>query len=279
VEDALKRESALMQQAQRAALLGQLVGGFVHDFNNLLSVINGCSELMLGGQGSPRELAAEIHRAGTRAAAFARQLLSVGHARPGARPLVDVNAVIRDMTPLLQRLLGKDIKLVTLLDAAVRLARADAGEFEQVLLNLAINARAVMPQGGLVTIETANVEVAWGADPAYPKLAPGAYVMMAVVDTGHGIAPEIKARLFEPFFTTKAPGVGTGLGLATVQRIVHSHGGAVTVESEPGCGACFKVFLPRVQGVAHEDALAKEDSVHDLDTVHEGRQPGRPKGW
>jgi PAS domain S-box-containing protein len=244
-----KKFEEQLRQAQKMEAVGHLAGGVAHDFNNLLTVINGYSELLLGRLGPKdpmRELLAEVSRAGERAGALTRQLLAFSrHQAPEAKVL-DLNAEVSDMEKLLRRVIGEDVILTTSLDPMLGRVKIDPGRFQQVLLNLAVNARDAMPQGGRLTIETRNVTLDENSSRTHSFLSAGTYSLLAVSDTGVGMDEATRAHIFEPFFTTKGPGKGTGLGLATVYGIVIQSGGSIEVESEPGLGTSFKVFLPQV---------------------------------
>jgi CheY-like chemotaxis protein len=231
-----------------------------HDFNNLLTVIMGYSNLLLGRLGpgdQHRGPVEEIHRAGERAASLTRQLLGFSRKQVVVPQVLYLNAVVRETEKMLKRLIGEDIALATVLGSALGRVRIDPGQVDQVLMNLAANARDAMPTGGRLTIETANVALGQTYAQLHPDAQPGRYVLLAVSDTGCGMDGPTRARLFEPFFTTKGPGRGTGLGLATVYGIVKESGGHVDVYSEPGCGTTVKVYLP----LAEEEAPAPAPKV------------------
>ena len=236
------------QQAQKMEAIGRLAAGVAHDFNNLLTVILGFCELLLADldPADPRQAdIAEIQKAGARAAGLTRQLLAFSRKEIIEPTLLDVNAIVADMRVLVGRLIGADVTIMLDLERGLAPVKADRGQVEQIVLNLAVNARDAMPKGGTLTIETANVELDEHYAKTHLAVKPGAYVVLTVTDTGTGMTPEVQARLFEPFFTTKEPGKGTGLGLATVQSIVLRSGGSATVSSEVGKGTSFKVYLPR----------------------------------
>ena len=244
-----KRVEAQLRQAQKMDAIGRLAGGVAHDFNNLLSVISGYGELLerelAPGHPGHRRLR-EIRRATDSATVLTRQLLTFSrHESPQARVL-DLNEIVPNAEAMLRRLIGEDIELTTALAADLGRVRADAGQMEQLILNLAINARDAMPGGGKLMIETANVELDQRYAGTHPGVKPGPYVMLAVSDTGTGMDAETLAHLSEPFFTTKPRNQGTGLGLATVYGIAQQSGGSVNVYSEVGEGTSFKVYLPRV---------------------------------
>ncbi len=244
--------------AEKMDAVGRLAGGVAGDFNNVLTVITGYAELLraeVPASGPLRRFVDEIIYAGERAAALTRQLLAFSRGST-AQPLVlDLGSLADNMEPMLRRLLGQNIELILLTSPpGVGLVKADASQIEQAIVNLATNARDAMPDGGKVVIEIAGVDLEDGAGSKNLGLNPGPYVMMAISDTGVGMDAETRSRLFEPFFTTKTPGKGSGLGLATVYGAVKQSEGAVTVYSQPGCGAIFEIYLPRVQNTVAEPA-------------------------
>ena len=246
-EEALKESEERLRHAQRMEAIGRLAGGIAHSFNNLLAAIAFQCELLCDEieEGDKRRAhVEEIQRAQERAATLARQLLAFGRKQVLQPRKLLLDGVIRDMEPMLRRLIGEHIRLETRLGTADGAVHADLGQLEQVILNLVVNARDAMPDGGTLSLATEAVEVR-KPDEAGGELPPGRYLQLSVTDTGVGIPPEVKERLFEPFFTTKERGQGTGLGLATVHGIVHQSGGHIRAESDEGQGARFTVLLPQ----------------------------------
>ena len=257
---ARKRLEDELRQAQKMEAVGRLAGGVAHDFNNLLTVIQGRSALLQAhlAAGDPlRRHVDLIEQAGSRAAALTRQLLAFSRKQVIDPKVLDLNALVAGLEPMLRRLLGEDIELVTASTPPVDRVMADPGQLEQVIMNLVVNARDAMPRGGALRIETMTAELDAQYAKLHPGTLPGRYVMLAVSDTGIGMDAATKARIFEPFFTTKGE-QGTGLGLATVYGIVKEAGGTVRVYSEPGLGATFKVFLPGVAEAAARPAAGPD---------------------
>jgi PAS domain S-box-containing protein len=247
------------QQARRMEAVGRLAGGIAHDFNNLLTIIKGYTELARRRAETP-ELRTDIERiedASERAAALVRQLLAFSRKQVLQPKNLDLNGVVGGLEQLLRRLLGEHVQLQTNLDAKLGTIKADPSQVEQVLMNLVVNARDAMPEGGRLIIETSNAELDQKYASEHVSVKPGPYVMLAVSDTGVGMSAETVAHIFEPFFTTKGTSRGTGLGLATTYGIVKQSGGYIWVYSEPGQGTTFKVYLPRFEEEAEASAAAK----------------------
>jgi PAS domain S-box-containing protein len=249
-EEGLRLSEEQLRQSQKMEAVGRLAGGIAHDFNNLLTAIQGNVEMLMlevPHGGAMRDDLLEIKRAATRAASLTRQLLAFSRKQMLAPKVLDVNAVVHELERMMVRVIGEDVQLVTVLGAEHAAVRADPGQLEQVVLNLAVNARDAMPRGGTLRIETREVTLGEAEAQRYPyRVDPGEYVRLTVSDTGVGMSPEVLARVFEPFFTTKEQGKGTGLGLSTVYGIVKQSGGYVWAESEEGRGSRFRVYLPRV---------------------------------
>ncbi|MBI2932577.1 MAG: response regulator [Planctomycetes bacterium] len=247
--DAREKAQEQFFQAQKMEAIGRLAGGVAHDFNNLLTAITGYADLIadrLPKNDPVRGDVDELRKAAQRAASLTRQLLAFGRKQVAAPAVVDVNAVVGDMDKMLRRIIGEDVDIVTSLDPNLGHAKVDSGQIEQIVLNLAVNARDAMPKGGKLTIETANVDLSEGFVQRHETVRPGPYVMLAVSDTGCGMDEQVRSHLFEPFFTTKELGKGTGLGLSTVYGIVKQNQGYVWVYSEPERGSTFKIYLPRM---------------------------------
>ncbi len=258
VEEALRESQEQLLHAQKMEAVGRLAGGVAHDFNNMLTAIKGFAQLLLLDlpiESPLREYVEEIQRAAERSADLTRQLLAFSRRQILQPKVLDLNQVVRDMDRMLRRVIGEDVELAHALEPRADRVRADPGQLEQVIMNLAVNARDAMPHGGKLRLETRNVEVRADDVVHPPFLRPGRYVGLSVRDTGRGMDPEVHAHVFEPFFTTKAQ--GTGLGLATVYGIVKQSDGYVWAESEPGRGSCFHVLLPRVEA-APQPAYAQE---------------------
>jgi two-component system cell cycle sensor histidine kinase/response regulator CckA len=245
-----KKLEQQLRQAQKVEAIGQLAGGIAHDFNNLLGIIIGYSEIFEErlGLGDPlRPKAEQIKKAGRRAASLTRQLLAFSRQQALEPKVLDLNAVIADTLKMLRRLIDENVELVAVPEPALGRVSADQGQIEQIIMNLTVNARDAMPHGGKLTISTSNAEMDDAFVRRNPGAVPGSYVVLSVGDTGCGMDHETQAHIFEPFFTTKGEGKGTGLGLATVYGVVKQSGGYISVESEPGKGSTFRIYLPRIE--------------------------------
>jgi PAS domain S-box-containing protein len=264
-EEQQRSLEAQLSQAQKMESVGRLAGGVAHDFNNLLMVILGYAEMALSDSGGlPPELRGqveEIQKGGERARDLTRQLLAFGRKQTLQMKVLDLNEVVLGFEKMLGRLIGEDIQVQTALDFGIGKVEADAAQIEQVLLNLAVNARDAMPNGGRFTVETADVVLDDEYAAMHPEVEPGAYVMLAVSDTGCGMNAETLRMVFEPFFTTKGPGKGTGLGLAMVYGIVRQHRGSISVYSEVGFGTTFKIYLPRTAQAGQTECAAPPNAV------------------
>jgi PAS domain S-box-containing protein len=247
-----KRLEEQLREAQKMEAIGKLAGGIAHDFNNLMTIVTGYSELLqsaLEGDPNLAEKAAEIHKAGEQAASLTRQLLAFSRRQVIQKKLLNLNEVLSSMSSMMRRLLQDDIELQIVQDPALALVRGDSAQFQQIIMNLIINARDAMPNGGRIMLSTANAICDKGDGLHEPC------VRIMVRDTGYGIPPEIREHIFEPFFTTKEQGRGTGLGLATVHGVVQQAGGHVAVESEPGQGTTFYLYLPTAEGEVSPEPL------------------------
>ena len=263
-----RRLQQQLTQSQKMEAIGRLAGGVAHDFNNLLTVITSYSDLVyqdLPPDDPRRDDVDQVRKAADGAAALTRQLLAFSRQQVLEPKVIDLNSVVDNLKKILQRVIGEDVELTTVLAAELAAVKADVSQIEQILMNLAVNARDAMPSGGKLTIETTNADY----DPERQQRSDGSseFVMLAVTDTGTGMDEATKARIFEPFFTTKQPGKGTGLGLATVYAIVTQAGGFIWVYSELGHGTSFKIYLPQVDAVATTAAVARVDLPRGTETV------------
>jgi len=271
VTDRLQVEGRLLQ-AQKLESVGRLAGGVAHDFNNLLTVINGYCDMLMSelpqDEGS-HELVAEIRTAGERAAALSGQLLVLSRKQVVQAREVNLNDIIGEVEKMLGRVIGEDIRLESVLSPSLGCVLADPGQLHQILMNLAVNARDAMPNGGTLLIETTNIDLEEGFAGPHAEVQAGRYVQLKVTDTGVGMTQEVLSHLFEPFFTTKKAGEGTGLGLATVYGIVKQCGGSIWVYSQPGQGTNFSIYLPRIEpsGTAQNEPAQATPTVRGTETI------------
>ncbi|MEO7999765.1 MAG: PAS domain S-box protein [Gemmatimonadaceae bacterium] len=250
---ARKKLEAQLLQSQKMEAIGQLAGGVAHDFNNLLTVIFGYSEMLMADKdvsSNVQKSVKLINEAAERAGALTGQLLAFSRKTILQPKILDINTVVGETGTMLRRMIGEDVRFSTILQKDIERIRVDPGQLTQVLMNLAVNARDAMPKGGTLTVETQNVELSAEYASTHPDCNPGPHVMLAMTDTGTGMAADVMAHIFEPFFTTKEVGTGTGLGLATVFGIVRQSGGCINVYSEPGIGSSFKLYFPALRGAS-----------------------------
>jgi signal transduction histidine kinase/ActR/RegA family two-component response regulator len=262
VVESLQLEAQVIE-AQKMEVIGKLASGVAHDFNNIIAIIMGYSDMLLAllGPNSPlQKYATEIRYASERAAGLTRQLLVFSRKQAVQPVVLDLDGVVKDLEGMLRRLINENVEMTLLLESQTGRVKADPGYVGQLLLNLVVNARDAMPNGGALTITTKNITL--GSEPACAGTPPGDYVALSVSDTGIGMTDEVKAHLFQPFFTTKALGKGTGLGLATCQTIVQQSGGHIAVVSEMGKGTSFTIYLPRVEQAL--EAVAKPGQTGEL---------------
>jgi len=244
----LKQSREGMLRSARLEAVGRLAGGVAHDFNNLVMIIKGYSDILLSSATSENKpMLEEIKRAGERATGLTRQLLAFSRKQILEPQIVDANQSVHNMVKMLRVLIGEDIELVTKLSDGIHRIQVDPGQLEQVIMNLAVNARDAMPNGGKLILETERCQLDESYVAERSEVMPGSYVVMAVTDTGSGMSKQTQEHIFEPFFTTKDPGKGTGLGLATVYGIVKQSRGHISVYSEVGLGTTFKIYLPTIE--------------------------------
>jgi nitrogen-specific signal transduction histidine kinase len=272
-EHEMKALEEQLRQSQKMEAIGRLAGGIAHDFNNILTIIKGYSQLSLSElkEGHPlRENLEGINKSTDRATDLIRKILAFSRRQVMEMKVLDLNTLLMDLDKLLHRVIGEDIELVAVLAEDLGRVKVDPGQIEQVILNMAVNAKDAMPNGGKLTIETTNAELDGAYARSHLAVAPGRYVMLSVSDTGVGMSPEIKERIFEPFYTTKEKNKGTGLGLSTVYGIVKQSGGNIWVYSEVGQGTTFKIYLPREEEEPLEEVrekVVKEELLRGSETV------------
>jgi nitrogen-specific signal transduction histidine kinase/ActR/RegA family two-component response regulator len=259
-----------LRQAHKMEAVGRLAGGVAHDFNNLLTIIRGNSDLLIDREGADnfhRRCVEQIQKAAGRAVSMTRQLLAFSRMQVLQPRVIELNTIVAEMGKMLPRLIGEHIEYSFLSDPKLASVKADPGQIEQVILNLAVNARDAMPDGGKLTVGTVNVTVDEAEARKRPPMTPGQYVLLSVTDTGHGMDDATKTHIFEPFFTTKEVGKGTGLGLATVYGVVKQSGGFIWVISSPGKGTTFEIYLPHASG-----PVARLDVESKLSTIPQGSE-------
>jgi len=264
-QETLRETEEQLRQMQKMDAMGRLAGGVAHDFNNLLTVIIGRSDVIirqLAEDNPRREDLQEIKKAGFQAASLTRQLLAFSRKQVLQPKVLNLNTVITSVGKMINRLIGEDIELMSVLHPDLGQTRADPGQIEQVIMNLAVNARDAMHRGGRIIIETSNIDLERSYARRHLQIEPGAYITLAVSDDGHGMDKETLSHVFEPFYTTKEKGKGTGLGLSTVYGIVKQSGGYIKAYSEPGSGATFKIYLPRIEKAA--EPIQEETVYEDL---------------
>jgi two-component system, cell cycle sensor histidine kinase and response regulator CckA len=269
-ENDLRASEEQFRQAQKMEAVGRLATGIAHDFNNMLTVIIGHSELLQESfaAGPARKRVDEIKKAGERAASLTRQLLVFSRRQVLLPRVLNLNAVVDNLSLMLRHMIGEDIELVNLPGCSLGCVKADPIQLEQVIVNLAVNARDAMPRGGKLVIATTNSELDEAYAAHHPPVHPGSYVLLTVSDTGCGMSAETMLHIFEPFYTTKGPGQGTGLGLSMVDAVVNRSGGSIWVCSEPGKGTTFKIYLPRVdEPTSMEEPKAEHPSVRGSETI------------
>ena len=271
-QDALARSQQLLQQSQKMEAIGRLAGGVAHDFNNLLAVITGYSDLLLESLASSepdRRKVEQIKQAANSAASLTRQLLMFSRQQVVQPVILDINQTVGNIDKMLRRLIKEDIEFTVVLDRQLDRIKADPGQIEQIVLNLVVNARDAMPNGGKLRIQTRNVRLEKDSAEAGAGVPRGRFILLEVTDTGTGMDQETQARLFEPFFTTKAVGKGTGLGLATVYGIVKQSNGHIEVQSRLGHGSSFRIYLPAAEqaGAEHESGRETAEPVFSGETV------------
>jgi PAS domain S-box-containing protein len=268
VEEAFAESQERLRQSQKMAVVGHLTGGVVHDFNNLLTIIGGHAELLLTGLPSDapmRDSLSQIRSASSKAASLTRQLLAFSRKQVVEPKILDLNMLVKDTEKMIRRLVGEDVSLQTVLAVDLNQVKVDPGQMDQVILNLVVNARDAMPKGGKLTLKTFNVAL---TKRTCPEADPGSYVALRITDSGCGMTSQVRARIFEPFFTTKSVGKGTGLGLTVVHGIVKQNGGSIVVDSKPGAGTTFTIYLPAAHGILNQARQVQpETSARGCETV------------